>query len=165
MESAPTCRDAAKALGKLLTTGKLTLSTAESCTGGMIGATITSVPGSSNWFKGGIIAYNNTIKTSLLGVSKETLNEFGAVSEETVTAMAKGAAQKLNTDCSIAVSGIAGPDGGTIEKPVGLVYIGICCRKKTEVFKHVYSGDRENVRKQTVLKSLEHLNKACTLLF
>ncbi len=157
MLSKPGYKTKAEALGKLLLLKNLTLSTAESCTGGMIGAATTSVPGSSSWFRGGIIAYDNRIKFSLLDVPEAILDKYGAVSEEAVSAMAEGAAKKLNTDCSIAVSGIAGPDGGTEEKPVGLVFIGIYCKGKVEVFKNVFPGRREEVREQAVEKSFDYL--------
>lgn len=157
MESAPTCKDLAGSLGTLLISKGFTLSTAESCTGGLIGATVTSIPGSSAWFRGGIIAYDNTVKVGLLNVPQAILDTHGAVSEETVFFMAKGVAQNLKTDFSIAVTGIAGPDGGTEEKPVGLVYIGILCSKKVDVFTHIFHGDREQVREQTVSNSLGYL--------
>ena len=108
-------------VGELLKAKKLSLSTAESCTGGGIAALITSVPGSSEYFNGSIVAYSNEIKMSLLHVSAETLEKHGAVSRETVTEMVKGAMKTLKTDCAVATSGIAGPGGGTPEKPVGLV--------------------------------------------
>ncbi len=154
MSSKHNCKVLAETLGSELLNRKFTLSTAESCTGGMIGAAITATPGSSAWFRGGIIAYENRIKQSLLDVPGETLEKHGAVSRETVAAMVSGAANKLGTDCAIAVSGIAGPDGGTAEKPVGLVYIGIYCEGDVTVEKNVFSGDREEVRLQTVEKGL-----------
>lgn len=110
-------------IGNLLREKNLTVSTAESCTGGSIAAKLTSVPGSSDYFKGGIVAYSNEIKESLLGVSSETLKKQGAVSEETVIEMVKGAMKALKTDCAVSTSGIAGPGGGTKEKPVGTVWI------------------------------------------
>lgn len=110
-------------IGELLKAKNLSLSTAESCTGGGIAALITSIPGSSEYFNGGIVAYSNEVKMSLLHVSVETLEKHGAVSRETVVEMAKGAMKTLKTDCAIATSGIAGPGGGTPEKPVGTVWI------------------------------------------
>ncbi|ADV44241.1 CinA family protein [Bacteroides helcogenes] len=110
-------------IGELLKAKNLSLSTAESCTGGGIAALITSIPGSSEYFNGGIVAYSNEVKMSLLHVSVETLEKHGAVSRETVIEMAKGAMKTLKTDCAIATSGIAGPGGGTPEKPVGTVWI------------------------------------------
>jgi len=136
---------------------KATLSTAESCTGGMISTYITSVPGSSSWFTCGIIAYSNNIKVSLLDVPEKILAEHGAVSAEVVTAMAHGAVKKTGSDCSIAVSGIAGPGGGTKEKPVGLVYIGINYNMKIAVYKHIFNGNREEIREQATYQSLSHL--------
>jgi len=151
----PSCKEIAARLGKKLHAKSLTIATAESCTGGLIGAAITSVPGSSVWFRGGIIAYDNAIKTSLLKIPASTLKRYGAVSEETVSAMAAGAAHILGTDCAVAVSGIAGPNGGTEEKPVGLVYIGAYYHNKIDVNKHQFPGDRESVREQTAETALE----------
>jgi competence/damage-inducible protein CinA C-terminal domain len=110
-------------VGSMLKERNLTLSTAESCTGGNIAARITSVPGCSVYFKGSVVAYSNEVKKELLNVSEDTLNRFGAVSEEVVKEMLNGAMNSLKTDCAVAVSGIAGPDGGTAEKPVGTVWI------------------------------------------
>ena len=159
MSSKPAFYKEAEALGRLLLSKRLTLSTAESCTGGMIGAAITSVPGSSEWFRGGVIAYDNQVKMSLLNVPEAILDKHGAVSAEVVPAMAEGAAVRLNTDCAIAVSGIAGPDGGTEDKPVGLVFIGVYCKGKVEVCKNIFSGSREDVRKNATDKSLKYLIK------
>ena len=110
-------------IGCILKQKKLTLSTAESCTGGNISARITSIPGSSEYYKGSIIAYDNEVKMNLLNVSSRTLEENGAVSRETVIEMAKGAMSTLKTDCAVATSGIAGPGGGTPTKPVGTIWI------------------------------------------
>lgn len=110
-------------IGKLLKQKNLTLSTAESCTGGSIATCITSVAGSSAYYKGSIVAYDNNVKIELLHVSPNTLETYGAVSRETVIEMAKGAMRTLKTDCSIATSGIAGPGGGTPNKPVGTIWI------------------------------------------
>ena len=117
-------------VGELLKSQKMTLSTAESCTGGGVAALITSVPGSSEYFKGGIVAYSNEAKTSLLHVSPETLEKHGAVSQETVIEMARGAMDALKTDCAIATSGIAGPGGGTPQKPVGTIWMAVACKGK-----------------------------------
>lgn len=110
-------------VGELLKKKKLTVSTAESCTGGSIAARLTSIAGSSEYFIGGIVAYSNEVKMDILHVSPLTLKEHGAVSEATVVEMVKGAMKALKTDCAIATSGIAGPGGGTPEKPVGTVWI------------------------------------------
>lgn len=110
-------------IGELLKKKNLSLSTAESCTGGSIAARITSIAGSSEYFKGGVVAYSNEVKMNLLHVSAETLEKYGAVSEETVIEMVKGAMETLKTDCAVSTSGVAGPGGGTEEKPVGTVWI------------------------------------------
>ena len=99
----------------------LTLATAESCTAGNVAAAITAIPGSSHFYRGGIIAYSNEVKENMLGVNPETLENKGAVSEETVIEMVKGAMKSMNSDCAVATSGIAGPTGGTPDKPVGTV--------------------------------------------
>lgn len=147
----------AETLGRLLTARNLCCATAESCTGGMIGAAITSAAGSSGWFRGGVIAYSNEIKMRLLGVTEQVLAEHGAVSAETVAMMAKGAARLLGADCSVSASGIAGPGGGSEQKPVGLVYIGIFIYGKTSTFRHEFSGNRASVRNSATLAALEHL--------
>lgn len=118
-------------VGRLLTNKKLTLSTAESCTGGYVASRITSVPGSSAYFWGSIVSYSNQVKVSQLGVQPETLQQFGAVSEETIRQMAEGVRQTLGTNIGIATSGIAGPDGGTPDKPVGTVWIAAATDQRT----------------------------------
>jgi PncC family amidohydrolase len=147
----------AKKIGALLTARRLTIAVAESCTGGMIGAAISDVPGSSAWFKGGIIAYSNEIKEKVLGVSPELLKLKGAVSREVSIAMAQGGAKVCAASCCIAVSGIAGPDGGSAEKPVGLVWIGICLKDKVQSYKYNFAGDRERVRKEATKAGLEKM--------
>ena len=147
----------AMTLGTLLSAKNLTCATAESCTGGMIGAAITMVAGSSEWFNGGVIAYSNEVKTGLLSVPEQVLTDFGAVSAETVAAMADGAATLLNSDCVIAVSGIAGPGGGTEEKPVGLVYFGIRAHGRTTARRFLFSGDRQSIRQAATVQGLSLL--------
>ena len=120
----------AEELGKLLLQKGLTLSTAESCTGGGIASIITAIPGSSQYFHGGIVAYANEVKMALLEVQSETLEKHGAVSEQTVVEMAKGAMKSMKTTCSIATSGIAGPGGGTADKPVGTIWIAVACNER-----------------------------------
>ena len=137
---------------ELLKAKKLSLSTAESCTGGGIAALITSVPGSSEYFNGSIVAYSNEIKMSLLHVSAETLEKHGAVSRETVTEMVKGAMKTLKTDCAVATSGIAGPGGGTPEKPVGTVWI--AAAYKNEIVTMKQEGDEG--RKGNVEKAIQN---------
>lgn len=134
-------------VGELLKAKNFSLSTAESCTGGGIAALITSVPGSSEYFKGGIVAYSNEIKADLLHVSIETLAQYGAVSRETVVEMVKGAMKTLKTDCAVATSGIAGPGGGTPEKPVGTVWIAAACKNEIVTMKQEGDcGRTENVQ-------------------
>lgn len=130
-------------IGSLLRKHGKTVSTAESCTGGLIAHKITSVPGSSEYFLGSVIAYANEVKMDTLGVSEQNLRDFGAVSEEVVRQMAEGARKKLHTDYGIATSGIAGPDGGTEEKPVGTVWIAIATPKGTFAKKYLIGHDRE----------------------
>lgn len=122
-------------IGELLKAKNLSLSTAESCTGGGIAALITSVPGSSEYFNGGIVAYSNDVKMALLHVSHETLEKYGAVSRETVTEMVRGAMKTLKTDCAVATSGIAGPGGATLEKPVGTVWIAAAYKNEISAMK------------------------------
>lgn len=142
------------AIGQYLKTSGLKLATAESCTGGMIGGAFTSVAGSSEWFNGGIIAYSNDIKMKLLSVSEKTLIDNGAVSEDTVEEMAKGVAGSLDADLTVSVSGVAGPGGGTREKPVGLVFIGLNNCGKVSSYKFNFEGDRESVREKTVVEAI-----------
>jgi len=144
-------------LGTILKKKKMTLATAESCTGGMISTAITEIAGASEYFLGGVIAYDNRIKNKVLGVSKKILEQHGAVSSQTVIAMAKGVQKLMKTDCAIAVSGVAGPGGGTKEKPVGLVYIGIAARKKCWSCECHFKGTREKIREKTVMESLKLL--------
>jgi len=132
-----------KSIGDLLLERKLSIGTAESCTGGYLAHLITSVPGSSAYFKGSIIAYSNEIKENTLGVKNETLQQFGAVSEQTVTEMISGALSILKTDIAIAISGVAGPGGGSEEKPVGTVFIGIGDKNKTIVKKLSFTNHRD----------------------
>ena len=146
-------------LHSLLMKKGYTLAVAESCTGGMIGAVITSVAGSSAYFRGGVIAYNNQIKTGILGVPKEVLEEKGAVSHETVEAMAEGVCRLLGADCSVSVSGIAGPGGGTEEKPVGLVYIGVCTPRTTKTFECRCNGSRQSIRQLATGLAISNLIK------
>ncbi len=148
--------DLSRAAGKFLIGHNLKLSVAESCTGGLLGASLTDIAGSSAYFRGGVIAYDNQIKNQLLGVEKQTLDSYGAVSDQTVIAMAKGVCKLFNTECAISVSGIAGPDGGTAQKPVGLVYIGIAVCERVESIRHIFSGNRQQIRFQAVQASLEH---------
>lgn len=143
----------------LLEKNELTISTAESCTGGLLAGRIINVPGVSDVYKEGFITYTNKAKRKTLGVNKATLKKYGAVSTQTAREMALGAALEADSDVSISVTGIAGPDGGTDEKPVGLVYIGVCVKNKVHVEEFRFSGDRANVREQTVISALGLLRK------
>ena len=136
---------------------KQTLATAESCTGGLVGAALTSRPGSSAWYLGGIVAYANDLKLRLLGVPAETLAARGAVSPETARAMAEGVRAKTGADFTLAITGIAGPDGGSPAKPVGLVYLAVAGPAETAVFEHRFPGDRAAVRQAATEAALRHL--------
>ncbi len=129
--------------GQMLAERKLKVATAESCTGGLLGHCITNVPGSSDYFEGGIIAYSYDAKERLLGVHHDTLYEHGAVSAETALEMARGARKMLGADIGIAITGIAGPGGGMPGKPVGLVYIALSARASERVERYVWDSDRE----------------------
>ena len=132
-----------------------TLVTAESCTGGGIGNALTSVPGSSAVFKGGVICYTNWVKEHILGVDPKLLTEHGAVSAPVAQAMAQGVRKALDADISLSVTGLAGPDGDTFGNPVGTVYIGCDCSRRTEVREYHFNGDRAAVREQAVTAALE----------
>ena len=140
--------DAARAAGK-------TIGTAESCTGGLVGGTLTAVPGSSDVVSGGIISYSNQVKSAQLGVSPDIIAGFGAVSEETACAMADGARHELAVDVAVAITGIAGPGGAVPGKPVGTVWIGISDETGTEAHEFHFDGDRSQVRSQAVRESLK----------
>jgi nicotinamide-nucleotide amidase len=146
----------AEQLGRSLKAGGKTIATAESCTGGWIAQTITDVPGSSAWFDRGFVTYSNAAKMQMLGVSSQTLELYGAVSEETATEMAAGALVRSDADMAVAVTGIAGPDGGTQEKPVGTVFIAWADKNgETKVVKKQLSGNRRQIREQTVESAIE----------
>lgn len=146
-------------VGKLLKQKGLTMGTAESCTGGTIAQLITSVPGSSAYFKGAVVSYANEVKTSVLGVAQETLDTAGAVSEETVRQMVTGALKVLKTDLVVAVSGIMGPDGGSEEKPVGTVWIAAGNAGKTETIRLNLRFDRQRNISLTAVNALNFLRK------
>lgn len=148
--------------GVWLTDAEQRLVTAESCTGGWIAKTLTDIPGSSNWFLGGVVAYSNTLKQSLLGVLPSTLAAHGAVSENTAREMAIGALETLGGNVSAAVTGIAGPDGGQPGKPVGTVWFAWAWRDgdqiETRVALETFAGDREAVRRAAVERALRELS-------
>ena len=148
----------AELLGKALLLDGQKLATAESCTGGGLAYNITSVAGSSQWFERGFITYSNESKQQLLGVPTEILETFGAVSEQTAAAMAQGAIDNSRAEFSVAITGIAGPDGGTNEKPVGTVCLAWSIREgETKATQVVFEGDRQRVREQAILIALQGL--------
>lgn len=136
-------------LGSLLVRDGKTLATAESCTGGMIAKGITDVSGSSRYFAGGVVSYSNEAKMKVLGVGRSLIAKHGAVSREVAAAMARGVRRLLHTDCAIAVTGIAGPGGGTPAKPVGLVYISVIVGGRIGVHRFLFRGNRDGNRKLT----------------
>lgn len=145
--------------GQLLLQRQATVTTAESCTGGWIAKLFTDIAGSSAWFERAFITYSNEAKQQMVGVSEESLQQWGAVSEQVVKQMATGALKAANADFAIAVSGIAGPDGGTAEKPVGTVWFGFATAAGDTLTKrYVFQGDREAVRRQTVAMALQVLH-------
>jgi nicotinamide-nucleotide amidase len=151
-----------KEIAAALLARKQTLATAESCTGGLVSAALTGLAGSSAWYLGGIVAYSNSLKTRLLGVPPDLLAAHGAVSPETATAMAAGARQKTGADFAIAVTGIAGPGGGTAEKPVGLVYMAIAGPAGIHAFEHRFAGPRAEIRAAATEAALRHVLAAAT---
>lgn len=144
-------------LAKLLVDHKKTISTAESCTGGMIAKVITDIPGSSRYFIGGVVSYSNEAKIRVLGVDKKLIEKYGAVSHQVAVAMVKGIQTLMRTNCAIAVTGIAGPDGGTAKKPVGLVYIAVANGNDIEVKRFIFQNDRDGNRRQTTATALDML--------
>lgn len=142
-------------VAELLLKKKLTISTAESCTGGMIASELISYPGISEAFIEGAVTYANEAKMRTLNVKKETLDKYGAVSEETAREMAEGIAKRVNSDVSVVTTGIAGPGGGTKDKPVGLVYIGVYYKGSVSVGRYVFFGDRYKVRRKATITALD----------
>ncbi|WP_408059127.1 CinA family protein [Trichlorobacter lovleyi] len=137
----------------------MTLALAESCTGGMIAERVTTISGCSAWFRGGVVAYHNDIKQQLLQVPGGLLEQHGAVSEAVARAMAEGARRVIGSDLALAVTGIAGPDGGTREKPVGTVYIALADHDGCVTDRYQFQGGRESVRRQTTEQALFLLKK------
>jgi nicotinamide-nucleotide amidase len=146
----------------LLKKKKLTLTTTESCTGGAVASRLINVSGISEVYKEGFVTYSNQAKNKYLNVKKATLKKHGAVSEQTAWEMAKGACKATGADIAIATTGIAGPDGGTKEKPVGLVYIACCVKGKVHVEKHEFNGNRSRIREQSVVAALTLL-RSCII--
>ena len=143
-----------KKIAKELENRSLSLCTAESCTGGLVAGRITNVSGASGCFEGGFVTYSNKAKSILLGVPPDLIERYGAVSDETARAMAQGARGKLNTNMALSITGIAGPTGGSPEKPVGTVYIGLAVDDRTFVRKFLFSGTRHVIRRKTTDEAL-----------
>ncbi len=145
-------------IAELMTKHKLTLAIAESCTGGLICHTVTNIAGSSAFFELGIVSYSNTAKMNLLDVQRTTLQCHGAVSSQTAEEMARGIRAKAGVDIGLSTTGIAGPGGGTAEKPVGLVYIALSHSKGTTAYKYTFTGNRWENKERTCQKALELLS-------
>ena len=152
------------AVVRLLTGHGLTISTAESCTGGMVSARLVNVPGASRVFMEGYITYSNEAKMKLLGVREETLAAWGAVSAQTAEEMAIGGAKAAGTDMCVSITGLAGPDGGTAEKPVGLVYMACALKGQVSLARYQFKGNRGKIREQSVMKALD-LVRRCILAY
>ena len=145
-------------VGRVLVAQHLKLATVESCTGGWIGQSLTAVAGSSAWYERGFVTYSNASKVELVGVPSEVISRAGAVSEPVVRAMARGALSHCPADLVVAVTGIAGPDGGSVDKPVGTVWLGWIARTGRErAEQYLFTGDREAVRRQSVIEALSGL--------
>ncbi|NIE67941.1 CinA family protein [Burkholderia sp. Ax-1719] len=143
--------------GNKLREARLMLATAESCTGGMVATAITDISGSSGWFERGFVTYSNQAKTEMIGVPAEMIDKHGAVSEPVARAMAEGALRNSRAQVSLAITGIAGPGGGTPDKPVGMVSFGWSNRLHTSVETMVFKGDREQIREQAAAHALRGL--------
>jgi len=150
----------AEELVSLLAAKGLTCATAESCTGGGVGSAITSVPGSSAVFQGGVISYSNDVKANVLGVSRDSLSRVGAVSQEVAEQMACGARRLAMADIAVSLTGIAGPGGGSAGKPVGLVWFGLATARGVRSERRVFSGDRASVRAAAVEHAIEMMVSA-----
>lgn len=148
-----------EAVVRLLKKYELTVTTAESCTGGMLAGRLINVPGVSEVFREGFVTYSNKAKRKHLDVNKSTLKKYGAVSKETVKEMAKGGAFATDADLCVAISGLAGPDGGSEEKPVGLVYISCYVKDHVVVEEYHFKGNRNKIREQSVVKALDLLRR------
>ncbi len=160
------CREVGRgvihALARELNGRKARLALAESCTGGLIAHLLTNVPGSSAWFLGGVTAYANSIKTNVLGVPEEMIAAHGAVSAEVVLAMARGVRDLLDADMALAVSGIAGPGGGTLEKPVGTVWMAWIVKEAARSEQFMFSGTRLHIKKQAAWSALAGMQRMLT---
>ncbi|MCK5374579.1 MAG: CinA family protein [Alphaproteobacteria bacterium] len=158
-------KDAVENLSHILREKQLCLACAESCTGGMIAVAITDIPGSSDIFDRGFVTYSNAAKIDSLDVSPATLERFGAVSQETASEMVLGALANSVAQIAVAVTGVAGPGGGTAEKPVGLVYVAVCARGKApEIVRCHFDGDRSQVRQLTCSKAFDFLIEVANVI-
>lgn len=150
-------KELARQLGEMLKEKKMKIVTAESCTGGGIAQAVTEIPGSSTWFDRGFVTYSNNAKVKMLQVKQSTLDKYGAVSKEVAIEMVEGALINSDGEMALAVTGIAGPDGGSTQKPVGTVYIALKRRAElTCCIEHLFSGNRVQVRQQTVEYAIQH---------
>jgi PncC family amidohydrolase len=152
--------DLARRTGVVLSSRGMTLSTAESCTGGVLSGVLTEIAGASGYFVGGIIAYHNVVKTTWLGVPEQVLTRYGAVSEQTALAMAKACRKRFQTDVAISITGIAGPGGGTEAKPVGLVFLAVDQEHRAHAVERRFSGTRAEIRAHAVGEALELVTTA-----
>jgi nicotinamide-nucleotide amidase len=149
----------ASIVGRLLVSRKATVATAESCTAGLLGAALTDVPGSSAWYRGGLVCYANDLKSSLAGVAVTTLRDHGAVSEEVSRALAAGARARCAADFGLGITGIAGPDGGSEAKPVGTVHVALDDGSAGGAVKLSWPGDRDLIRRRAVVTALDLLRR------
>jgi len=147
----------AKKLHKIFLSKKLTLSFAESCTGGLLQEIVTSNSGASQYFLGGVVSYSNQVKTDVLKVSSELINSFGAVSEETAQSMMKGLKKMFRADVSVSITGIAGPEGGTENKPIGTIFVTIGYKDFAKTYNYNFTGNRNDIRNKTALNVLLEL--------
>ena len=153
----PPLRAVIEALGQTLVARGWMCGMAESCTGGLAGACCTAVPGASQWFAGGVVSYANAVKIRVLSVDPQELEAQGAVSEAVVRQMAQGLCRVLNVEAGVSISGVAGPGGGSPEKPVGTVWLGFCVQGRVDALRLSLDGDREHIRRAAVLAALKGL--------
>ena len=152
---APSLLESAKNILSTCRQNGLWITTAESCTGGLLAALLTETAGASGMFERGFVTYSNEAKMQLLGVEKPLLEKYGAVSSQVAQAMAEGALEHSASDIAMAITGVAGPDGGSKAKPVGLVFIAVASKEKIQVSENLFSGNRRDIRLQAVAKALE----------
>jgi len=152
-------------VGELLRRLGATLAVAESCTGGLLGQRVTSIPGSSDYFLGGFITYANRMKIDWLGVPKEIIEEYGAVSRQAAEAMAQGARRRSGATYALSITGVAGPDGGTEKSPVGTVYVGLADSAGCSVIHRQFIGDRTRIRQFSTQVALDILRRKCQITF